>query len=381
MSEYNSAGDHVTRADEIYGKNASLTSDGKEDSLCLEELARTSGQWLRAEGPESDIVVSTRIRLARNIAGYPFMTRADSDTRRQLVDSVRGTIDSTVTGNDLRFLDVASLEELDTQLLVERQLISRELAQAEGPRGVVIGRGEHISIMLNEEDHLRMQLLNSGFALQETWDEINALDNALEEHITFAYDEELGYLTACPTNVGTGIRVSVMLHLPALRITREIQKVHQAAQKINLAVRGLYGEGSQAMGDFYQISNQVTLGCSEVDLLKNLGEVVPNILSYERRVRDLLCRDNKGQLDDQIARAMGILTSARSISSEETMHLLSSVRLGVNLGMVPNVTVASINELFIQTQPSHLQKLQGRELESSARNEARAAHIRQHLTS
>ncbi|MEQ9407867.1 MAG: protein arginine kinase [Fuerstiella sp.] len=356
-----------------------MTADGDEQSLCLEELARTSGEWLSAEGPESDIVISTRIRLARNVAGYPFMSRADDDIRRQLVDSLRNTISSTDVGGSLQFVDVAALDDIDGQLLVERQLISRELAQGEGPRGVMIGQGEHVSIMLNEEDHLRMQMLHSGLALQPAWNEINALDNALESRISFAFDEQLGYLTACPTNVGTGIRVSVMLHLPALRITREIQKVHQAAQKINLAVRGLYGEGSQAMGDFYQISNQMTLGCSEQDLLNNLAEVVPNILGYERRVRDLLCRDNKAQLEDQIARAMGILTSAKSISSEETMHLLSSVRLGVNLGMVPNVTIAGINELFIHTQPSHLQKLHGGPLKSADRNEARAAYLRESL--
>lgn len=356
-----------------------MTEKDDNKSFCLEDLARTSGQWLCADGPESDIVISTRIRLARNIAGFPFMTRADEDTRQQIVAITGSTIDKLNVGTDLQLVDVASLEELDAQLLVERQLISRELAQSDGPRAVVIGSGEHISIMVNEEDHLRTQLLNSGFALERTWEEINNLDNALEEHLTFAFDESLGYLTACPTNVGTGIRVSVMLHLPALRITKEIQKVHQAAQKINLAVRGLYGEGSQAMGDFYQISNQMTLGCSEQDLLDNLAEVVPNILSYERRVRDLLCRDNKGQLDDQIARAMGILTSARSISSEETMHLLSSVRLGVNLGLVSDVSAARINELFIHTQPSHLQKIHGGPLKTSARNEARAAHIRENL--
>ena len=356
-----------------------MSEENDNNSLCLEDLARTSGQWLRADGPESDVVISTRIRLARNVAGFPFMSRADEDTRRQLVNSLRTTVVESDIGVETNFVDVAALDDLDAKLLVERQLISRELATTEGPRGVVIGNGEHVSIMLNEEDHVRMQMLQSGFSLERTWDEINQLDDSLESKITFCFDDQLGYLTACPTNVGTGIRVSVMLHLPALRITKEIQKVNQAAQKINLAVRGLYGEGSQAMGDFYQISNQVTLGCSEQDLLDNLAEVVPNILGYERRVRDLLCRDNKGQLDDQIARAMGILTSARSISSEETMHLLSSVRLGINLGMVSDVTIATINELFIHTQPSHLQKLQGGPLETAARNEARAAYIRDRL--
>ncbi|MDG1896622.1 MAG: protein arginine kinase [Fuerstiella sp.] len=354
-------------------------SNGDDNSLCLEELARTGGRWLSGEGPESDIVISTRIRLARNLVGYPFMSCADDDIRQQLVDSLRKTITNTEVGRDFQFIDVAALDELDTQLLVERQLISRELAQSEGPRGVIIGNGERVSIMLNEEDHVRMQLLDSGFSLQQCWEQINSLDDAIEDRASFAFDESLGYLTACPTNVGTGIRISVMLHLPGLRITGEIQKVHQAAQKINLAVRGLYGEGSQAMGDFYQISNQVTLGCSEQHLLDNLAEVVPNILGYERRVRDLLCRDNRANLDDQISRAMGILTSARTISSTETMRLLSLVRLGINLGMINDVSMAVANELFLHTQPSHLQKLSGGPLKTPERNEARATHIREKL--
>ena len=356
-----------------------MSSEGQENSICLSELAKTSGGWLAASGPESDVVVSTRIRLARNVVGFPFMSRLDDDLKQNLVRSMQKAVGASSATQDFQRIDVAALDELDAQLLVERQLISREHSISEGPRAVFVGRNERISIMVNEEDHVRMQILNSGLALQDSWSEIDSLDDSLEEQISFAFDEKLGYLTACPTNVGTGIRVSVMLHLPALRITREIQKVHQAAQKINLAVRGLYGEGSQAMGDFYQISNQVTLGCSEQQLLDSLSEVVPNILGWERRVRDLLCRDNKSQLDDQIARAMGVLRSARSISSEETMHLLSSVRLGVNLGLVSSVDIAQVNELFIHTQPSHLQKLSGGPLKTSERNVARALHIREKL--
>jgi protein arginine kinase len=194
-----------------------LTAEGDEKSLCLDDLAKTSGGWLSADGPESDVVVSTRIRLARNIVGYPFMSRADDDLKQQIVDTLKDTIISLNQG--FSFVDVNALDELDAQLLVERQLMSRELAQSNGPRGVFIGRGEHCSIMLNEEDHVRMQVLSSGLALQECWNKINTLDDEIEERTRFAFDEQLGYLTACPTNVGTGIRVSVMLHLPGLRIT------------------------------------------------------------------------------------------------------------------------------------------------------------------
>lgn len=358
-----------------------MESEGQDNSTYLSELAKGSGKWLTGDGPASDIVISTRIRLARNIVGFPFMSRADNDIRKALVSQLHQTILSTSVDHSYQFVDVESLDELDRRLLNERQLISRELCDAEGPRAVIIDQGERTSIMLNEEDHLRMQVLNSGLALEECWDQINALDDRIESKISFAYDETLGYLTACPTNVGTGIRVSVMLHLPALRITREIRKVHEAAQKINLAVRGLYGEGSQAMGDFYQISNQITLGCSEQSLLSNLSEVIPNILGYERRVRDLLCRDNKAQMDDKVSRALGTLRSARSISSEETMVLLSSLRLGINLGIVEDLELGVVNELFVHIQPAHLQKLYGEELDTSARNEARAEYLRKRLGS
>lgn len=356
-----------------------MESDGQDNSTYLSDLASCSGKWLSGEGPASDVVISTRIRLARNIVGYPFMSRADDEIRKTLVDQLHQTIFEASPGNSYQFVDVQEVDELDRRFLNERQLISRELCDADGPRAVIIDRNEQTSIMLNEEDHLRMQVLNSGLALEDCWNQVNALDDAIESKISFAYDESLGYLTACPTNVGTGIRVSVMLHLPALRITREIRKVHEAAQKINLAVRGLYGEGSQAMGDFYQISNQITLGCSEQDLLSNLSEVIPNILGYERRVRDLLRRDNKGQLDDKVARALGTLRSARSISSEETMILLSSLRLGINLGMIEDLELGMVNELFVHIQPAHIQKIFGESLDTSPRNEARAEYLRRRL--
>jgi protein arginine kinase len=362
-------------------RNTSLSSDRHDNSFCLAELARTSGEWLRGDGPESDIVISSRIRLARNVAGFPFITRAPADIRYQIVQQVQSALRTDIQHRPVHHVNIETLSPLDSQLLMERQLISRELVRSEGPRAVAISEGERHSVMINEEDHLRIQVLHSGFALDECWLECDALDDQIEATVPFAFHPQLGYLTACPTNVGTGIRVSVMVHLPALRITREIQKVHQAAQKINLAVRGLYGEGSQAMGDFYQISNQVTLGKSEAVLISEVQEVVTHIIAWERRVRDLLLRDNKSQLHDQVARAFGTLTSARSISSEETMLLLSSLRMGIRLGLVTNLDVAAVNELFIHTQPAHLQKLHGTELETADRNMARANYLRKRLDS
>ncbi|MFO0427199.1 MAG: protein arginine kinase [Planctomyces sp.] len=348
-------------------------------SVSLTEMARTSGEWLRGDGPDSDIVISSRVRLARNISGFPFMTRMSADARAQVVQTIRKLVRATPEGQRMHFLDVELMSGLDCQLLMERQLISRELAKSDGPRGVIISSSERHSVMINEEDHLRLQVLHSGLALEECWRECDLLDNQIAAGVPFAFHEQFGYLTACPTNVGTGIRVSVMLHLPALRSTREIQKVNQAAQKINLAVRGLYGEGSQAMGDFYQISNQVTLGKSEPQLISDVLEVVNHIVVWERRVRDLMVKDKKGELHDQVARAFGVLKSARSISSEETMHLLSSVRMGVRLGLIENLSTELLNDLFLHTQPAHLQKIQGENLESSERNLARAGYLRQRL--
>lgn len=347
----------------------------------LDHLVNTIGEWLRGSGPESDIVMSSRIRLARNLAQFPFLSRADDATRGEIATVLKKSVTqlSKGLGAPLNYLNVDDLEGLDRQFLVERQLISRELSDSHGSRGVGFSDQERVSLMVNEEDHLRIQVLRSGFDLDSCWEEISHIDDLLQEQMNFAFNEEWGYLTACPTNVGTGIRVSVMLHLPALVLTKEIQKVFQALQKISLAVRGLYGEGSQAMGDFYQISNQVTLGKSEDQLLKNLKDVVPNIIAYERKVRNAMIKENRRSLHDQVSRAYGILKTAQTISSEETMQLLSSVRMGVNVGLIDDLQIPAVNELFLQTQPAHLQKLRKATLESAERNVSRAAYLRQKL--
>jgi len=345
----------------------------------LDGLTERSSEWLRGTGPESDVVMSTRIRLARNLAEFPFSTRADDSTKTRIEEQVRAVLETLAIPKRLEFVNVSALDSVTRQFLVERQLISRELAEGDGPRGVAFSRSEDVSVMINEEDHLRLQVLRSGLDLDECWNEIDRLDDAVEEQLAYAFHENYGYLTACPTNVGTGIRVSVMLHLPALVQTREIQKVFHSLQKINLAVRGLYGEGSQAMGDFYQISNQYTLGVSEMQVLDKIRSVVPRILTYERRAREAMLEEKREALHDQISRAVGILRSAQTISSEETMHLLSSVRMGVNLGLIDDIPIQTLNELFIQTQPAHLQKLRHETLDSSERNKARAALLRKRL--
>lgn len=347
--------------------------------LELSELVRSNGEWLRGSGPESDVVISSRIRLARNLADFPFISRATPGDRAELERSLREKLLTLKDHLVLNYVDVSRLSPIDRQFLVERQLISRELAEAEGARGVAIDPQEQVSVMVNEEDHLRIQVIHSGLDLDPAWEQINHIDNLLEEQVTYAFHERLGYLTACPTNVGTGMRVSVMLHLPALVLTRQIDKVFRSLQKISLAVRGLYGEGTQAMGDFYQISNQVTLGRSEAELLKQVRDVVPIIIEYERKARELLIRENRENLHDRVSRDYGTLRSAHTISSQETMHLLSSVRMGVNLGLIRDLEIPTLNKLFIHTQPAHLQKLTGTQLDTAHRNIERARYLRRHL--
>ncbi|QDU56008.1 protein arginine kinase [Aeoliella mucimassa] len=351
--------------------------------LNFEELAQASGEWLKGSGPESDIVISSRIRLARNLAEFPFIARATPADRIEIEKILHARIaasnDSKKFPGELLYVDVSELPEVDRAFLVERQLISRELSESDGARAVAIDKREQYSVMINEEDHLRIQVMHSGLDLETAWAQIDMLDDLIEEQVTYAYNEKLGYLTACPTNVGTGIRVSVMLHLPALVITRQIDKVFRSLQKINLAVRGLYGEGSQAMGDFYQISNQVTLGLSEQELVKKVSDVVPVLIDYERQAREFLVRESQETLHDRVSRAYGILRNAQTISSEETLHLLSSVRMGVNLGLIGDVAIPTVNKLFVHTQPAHLQKLAGMELDSSDRNIERASYLRRHL--
>jgi protein arginine kinase len=344
----------------------------------LEDLSRTSGEWLKGAGPESDIVMCSRIRLARNLADFPFTNRASRSEKAEIENIVKSSI--VDAGLSLFYQDVYSLSPLDRQFLVERQLISREHQSAEGPRGVAIGAEENVSIMVNEEDHLRIQVMLSGFSLPNVWEQINRTDDQLEDRLAYAFSPQLGYLTACPTNVGTGIRVGVMLHLPALVQTKQIDKFFRALQKINLAVRGLYGEGTQASGDFYQISNQQTLGKSELELIKTLTDVVPQIIEYERKARQALIQERRQHLHDQVSRAYGVLKTAHTISSEETMHLLSSVRMGINLGLIDDLEIPTVNELFIHTRPAHLQKLQGSPLEVDERNIARATYLRRRLS-
>lgn len=348
--------------------------------MTLNEMIKSPGEWMRGTGPESEIVISSRVRLARNIRTYRFMTKMDAAERTACEQLIQQQVADAKVAQGGMYLPVHKLDPMDRKFLVERHLISKEHEDAQHPRSVIIGDNEAVAIMVNEEDHIRLQVLQSGFQLVEAWRLCTKIDDALEQRLDYAFSPQLGYLTACPTNVGTGMRVSVMLHLPALVITRHIEKVFQAVAKINLAVRGLYGEGTEASGHFYQISNQVTLGRNEEEIVKNVEQVIPTIVGYEHRARQTLLANDRKRLEDRVWRAFGLLKHAQLLASDEAMMMLSAVRMGVHLGLLPKeLTMRTVNELFIFTQPAHLQKLTGKSLEATDRDIRRAEFVRTKL--
>ena len=351
--------------------------------MSLREITQHAGEWLRGTGPSGEVVISSRIRLARNLAGFPFVNKANRRQRHDVLERCKREVVSTRLAPNVLWVAMEQSPKLDRQLLVERHLVSRQHANHgdEVPRAVAIEPDETFAIMVNEEDHLRIQVLRSGLQLTDAFAHIDHIDDVLEEKLDFAFSRRFGYLTACPTNVGTGIRVSVMLHLPALKLTGEIEKVRRAARDMHLAVRGLFGEGSEALGDLYQVSNQTTLGKGEQEILADFETtVVPQIIAYEQQARQALVRQRPHQLDDKVHRAWAILTHARVLTTQEVLQLLSHLRLGVNLGRIEKVDIRTINELFLLVQPAHLQKLTGGEMDPAERRVARANLVRQRLT-
>ncbi len=366
----------------------------------LDEFLKQPSEWLRGVGPVSDIVISSRIRLARNLDKSPFATRATRASQAEVFKVVQEGLGATASLRKALVLELSDLDEVDRQFLVERHLVSREHVIHPEGKGVAIGPGEVVSIMINEEDHLRIQVMQSGLNLQDAWTIIDTLDDELSEALPFAYSTDWGYLTCCPTNTGTGLRASVMAHLPSLVITKQINKVLHTITKLGLTARGLYGEGTEASGNFFQISNQVALGRSEEEIIENLERIIKEVIHQEQTARDSLMTSSRVQLEDRIWRAFGILRHAKTMSSNEALDLLSAVRLGVDLGVMSptggslpasastgqagasggnGLTRHVVNELFIFAQPAHLQKLEGKALSAKERDAKRAELIRAKL--
>jgi protein arginine kinase len=347
----------------------------------LSGLAHNLGRWLDGSGPSSDVVLSTRVRLARNLKEVPFTHRAREEQLAMVYSSVVSAVRKTPALVSSSALQMRELTPLDRQFLVERHLISHDLADNGRLRGLLLVPDESVSAMVNEEDHLRLQALASGFQLRSAWESVNAIDDELGQDLDYAFSEDLGYLTACPTNAGTGMRASVLIHLPSLVLTKQISRVLQGITQVGLAVRGFYGEGSQIMGNFFQISNQTTLGQSEKETIESLERVTKQIIEYEQRARDELLKDARVQIEDKIWRAFGALKHSRVISSSEVVNLSSAVRFGVALQIEGLASVRTLNELLIRTQPAHIQLAAGQELEQRERNVIRANYVRTLLDS
>lgn len=330
-------------------------------------------------GPHDRIVMSSRVRLARNLRDASFPGWAKKPERVKILETVLPAVSSLPEMGDAFAEGMDNLTALDKQLLVERHLISREHAAKNIGSGIVVNRTETFCVMINEEDHLRMQALRPGFQIQEAWLAVDKLDSALEKKLDYAFDNDLGYLTACPTNLGTGIRVSAMLHLPGLVLAEQINPIIQSVNKLGLAVRGLYGEGTEALGNVFQVSNQMTLGETETVIVERLEKVLSQIIEHEENARQTLIEKKPKVVFNHIGRAYGILANAHSISSKEAMNLLSLLKLGVDLGLFPNTSKTLVDELFLITQPAHLQKQISDKLSAEERDLIRADMVREQL--
>ena len=341
--------------------------------------------WLDASGEHSGIVLSTRIRLARNLQGHAFGPRARVNDRAAILERVRGAVGRVPHLAGSQVQELGELDRRGVTLLLERRLVSPDLLGDQGSKplpgsAVVMGGDRGMSVMVNEEDHLRIQTLHSGLDLHESWNQVDALDEEMGRELPYAYHHEFGFLTSCPTNVGTGLRASVLLHLPALVLTKEIGKVLQGLSQVGLTFRGLYGEGSEVVGNFFQLSNQTTLGKSEEDLVDHLDRMVRQVIQYELHARQVLMRDAASVTEDKIWRAYGLLRYARSLSFEELMNLMSGVRLGASLKLLPGLRVYPLNKIMIYTQPAHLEEAAGRDLSPAEGDAHRAAYVRRILS-
>lgn len=347
--------------------------------MTIHEFLAPAAVACQRSGPNHDIVMSSRVRLARNLRKHPFPAWAKKADRLRALETLQPAVESLPQMAPHFAAALDSLTALDRQILVERHLISREHAAKGAGSGFVLNQEESLCVMINEEDHLRMQSLRPGLQIKACWQAIDAVDTALETKLDFAFSPELGYLTACPTNLGTGIRVSAMLHLPGLVLAEEITRIINAANKLNFAVRGLYGEGTEALGNVFQVSNQQTLGESEAQIIERISKALAQIIEEEQNARAVLLEKKPTVVFNHIGRAYGILANAHTISSKETMNLLSLLRLGGEIGLFDKLDRSLTDELFLLTQPAHLQKQHTDKLDADERDVLRATMLRERL--
>jgi len=345
----------------------------------LKQVQYSLSRWMEGGGPEAEIVISSRVRAARNIKGHPFSCLASGQDNEIVMGKIKAAISGKEEFSDFTCLPMDDISDLEKQALVEKHLISPFLARESSCGALLLRQDEAVSIMANEEDHLRIQSLQPGLRLEEAWQEAERYDDLLESELEYVFNERYGYLTACPTNVGTGLRASVMLHLPALIMTGQINRFLGALSQVGLTVRGLYGEGTEIVGNLVQVSNQVTLGHTEEEIISNLGSLIGQVIEQEQNARQVMLDKKRAELADKAWRALGLLKYAQILSSQEAIELLSDLRLGYDLGLINEVDHKLLNELLILIRPGCLQLLAGRELENSERNLERPVQIKEVL--
>jgi protein arginine kinase len=341
-------------------------------------FTQADSSWLQ-EGPDGDVVISTRIRLARNLADLPFPSRASREELKEILSRLEQAKEHLPEAKRYLLLEIGRLSPLEQQVLIEKHLVSPEHVKNPQERALVLRDDEAVSIMINEEDHERLQVLLPGLNLEQAWKLATRLDDSLERQLEYAFDDEFGFLTCCPTNIGSGLRASVMLHLPALVLSKQASQVFGTLSQFGLVIRGLYGEGTQALGNFFQISNQQTLNRSEEDLIHNLQALTSQVIEQERSARSRLYEELGDRLPDMVWRAYGVLTHARLLAGDEAMQLLSHVRLGVNLNLLPSIDLARLNRLLVITRPGFIQRVAGGPLQSPERDRKRASLVKEQL--
>lgn len=337
------------------------------------------GSWLINEDDYSDIIISSRIRLARNVKGYPFPHKATIEELTKITEKARDACKKCKSLKKSNYFALDGLSDWDCKYFVERRLASPQFVENEIPSLLVVGHGESLSVMVNEEDHLRLQCIEAGLGIQEAWRKVSALDDELEANLNFSFTNKYGYLTACPTNIGTGMRVSIFVHLPAMCMRGDINSILKEMPASEIAVRGFYGEGSESIGSIFQISNQLTLGRAENNTLERMTSVAKELADLERKARAKQYTEDRVRVEDAVFRALGTLKHARVISSLEAMDLLATLRLGIEVGLIEDINRLAVNQLMVLVQPAHLQKIYNKVLSADERDAVRAEFIRENL--
>lgn len=362
-------------------KNQSVHSatDKKLANYSIDTFLKNPAQWLEGTGKNSDIVISSRIRLARNLKGFYFPSHSGAEMLAKILEMIKPCIDEIADFKESLFLNMDELSGIDRQFLMERHLISPNFVKQKKPGALIVGKNELVSIMINEEDHLRIQSLQSGFEIEKAWSQIHHIDDLLSRHVEYSFSDQLGYLTACPTNTGTGMRVSVFINLPGLAMSKKIDDIIQDIAPSEIAIRGFFGEGTDSMGNFFQISNQLTLGRTEQSIINRVNNIAEQLVMFELNARTDLAQKNPIIVEDKVARTIGILKYAKILNSVELVNYLSILRLAMALGLVENIEMKDLNELLVLIQPAHLQKMANKKLNSDERDILRVNLIRKKL--